>query len=852
MQNAVLNIAEKLEGAELLDSDLSFQRFIDYLKDRRLREKTMKAKYLEFVISHFERRLAGKHVIPIDEVNQYEDLLQLIYSAIFPAIEDERDHAWALCIPMKPVVFYGTESFYNFLRDPLTGKPRAAMIDKQKNKRKGINLEFAYSFILKRLYNFTANLPHSTIVHSFVDEDTGISRYYSLNIDTRWIDIKPKGVLPYLDHETLQANLHPGTAIQYLTEHLPLHLFRFEGFSALTVTDITSEYVVESIKNIILNPTCCQGTTYYDDVIRSLKALVGTNKIEFGLLPFLKVNGHPVFSGEQCTHSVLAMAAMQYGEAESAYVEMTEKYFKNPQLVFFDKITEGSDSHFYLRALYKKGIKSYALVPVHHNSQLAGVLEVSSTEDGILDHALLYKVDVILPLLAQLLQRNIDDFNDRIKNIVKENFTSIQPAVEWKFNDAAWHYLKEEKWSDNKPVLEKIHFRNVYPLYGAVDIRNSTVERNTALRKDLETQFDILIATLGNLQKMFNLELLDELIFQCRKWQNSLTDTLTTADEMDLNAFFKEKVDAFFSHFKSSKPDTADIIEPYLHAIDEAEGVAFKHRRELEFSIKLINKTINKQLEAGTAELQKSYPSYFEKFRTDGVEYDIYIGQSIAPDQPFDQIYLKNLRLWQLTSMATIAQSTHELLPQMPGRLETTQLIFVHSNTIDISFRKDERRFDVEGGYNIRYQVVKKRIDKVHIKGRDERLTQPGKIAVVYFNEKEAEEYLGYVKYLQEKNVLEDDLEILELEELQGVSGLRAFRVGVRYGQPWLEHLGFAAPDVIGSAAGVNGSVAGTNGSAANGRANGAGMNGGERAEPGFDDQSEDAWSVNERGGRGN
>ncbi|HEY8968825.1 MAG TPA: GAF domain-containing protein, partial [Puia sp.] len=198
--------------------------------------------------------------------------------------------------------------------------------------------------------------------------------------------------------------------------------------------------------------------------------------------------------------------------------------------------------------------------------------------------------------------------------------------------------------------------------------------------------------------------------------------------------------------------------------------------------IQTINKTVNRQLEKAMEELQKTYPCYFEKFRTDGVEYDIYIGQSIAPDKVFDLIYLRNLRLWQLTSMATIAMATHT--SQMPGRLVTTQLIFVHSNPIDISFRKDERRFDVEGGYNIRYQVVKKRVDKVHIRNSNERLTQPGKIAVIYFNEKEAEEYLGYVKYLQQKGVLEDDLEHLELEELQGVSGLRAFRVGVKLSGP--------------------------------------------------------------------
>src|SRR5690242_3673934 len=142
MQNFLFNIAEKLEGGELIDSRLSFRRFIDFLKDRKMHEKTMKLKYLEFVISHFENRLKGKDIIPVEEVTGYEDLLELIYSALFPAIEDERDNIWALSVPMRPIIFYGTEPFYNLLRDPVTGEPRASLIDKENHSRKSINLEF--------------------------------------------------------------------------------------------------------------------------------------------------------------------------------------------------------------------------------------------------------------------------------------------------------------------------------------------------------------------------------------------------------------------------------------------------------------------------------------------------------------------------------------------------------------------------------------------------------------------------------------------------------------------------------------------------------------------------------------
>ena len=101
-------------------------------------------------------------------------------------------------------------------------------------------------------------------------------------------------------------------------------------------------------------------------------------------------------------------------------------------------------------------------------------------------------------------------------------------------------------------------------------------------------------------------------------------------------------------------------------------------------------------------------------------------------------------------------------------------------NPLSISFRMDEKQFDVDGAYNIRYEIIKKRIDKAHIKGTDERLTVPGKIAIVYSQEKDAREYLKYIKYLQSKNQL-GKVEDLVLEDLQGVSGLKALRAEVIY-----------------------------------------------------------------------
>jgi hypothetical protein len=133
----------------------------------------------------------------------------------------------------------------------------------------------------------------------------------------------------------------------------------------------------------------------------------------------------------------------------------------------------------------------------------------------------------------------------------------------------------------------------------------------------------------------------------------------------------------------------------------------------------------------------------------------------------------------QLASMAAIAKMVYLQEPHRTVHLQTTQLIYVNASTIDISFRNDEKRFDVEGGYNIRYHIVKKRIDKVHVKETGERLTQPGKVAVVYSLPEHKIAYLQYIIQLQQDGVLQPTIEELNLEDLQGVSGLKALRVSV-------------------------------------------------------------------------
>jgi len=82
----------------------------------------------------------------------------------------------------------------------------------------------------------------------------------------------------------------------------------------------------------------------------------------------------------------------------------------------------------------------------------------------------------------------------------------------------------------------------------------------------------------------------------------------------------------------------------------------------------------------------------------------------------FSELYLKNIRLWQLKVACGMAWHTASLKPALPVPLETAHLILVQFAHLSIRFRYDEKRFDVDGAYDVRHQLVKSRLDKAMVK----------------------------------------------------------------------------------------------------------------------------------------
>jgi dimeric dUTPase (all-alpha-NTP-PPase superfamily) len=613
-------------------------------------------------------------------------------------------------------------------------------------------------------------------IHNIKDEKSGLNKYYLLDFDTRFIDIEFDGTLPEIafDNLKLLEDSRLG-ALDILQQFLPLDKFKFKGFSIIRIKDVTTQQVIEHIKDIIVNLS--PEKNVYADITDALREILGSAYFDVTLMPVVKLNGRLINNCFENLNENMRQDCDKYNMPIQSYMEAIQKFTEHPEVIFRKnlKAVEGEDKLYdILRGI---GVKGLLVLPIFFQKQIVGILSIYSWEDNVMNENILATLEPAIPLLEQLLQTSIDDFNITLDNVVKEKFTSLQPSVEWRFNEVAFDYLQQKK-TKGKAEVAQVYFEDVHPLYGAIDIRNSTLERNMALSADMQSQLQFLIELLDKLRHKKDLGIVSEMIYKCRKWSEQISEFITSDDEFLLNLFFEEEITPFLLHFQQTNPSLKEPINDYFIAIGPS-GVAFDNRRSLETSLQMLNQMIGNLLEQMNIEIQSTYPCYFEKYRSDGVEYDIYIGQSITPHKEFHPLYLKNLRLWQLNSMAVIAKLTNAIKQELPRKLETTQLIFVHSNTIDISFRSDEHRFDVEGAYNIRYEMIKKRIDKVKIKDTEQRLTQPGKIALVYFHPKDVEEYVSHIHYLQDQQILTDEIEFLELEELQGVTGLKAIRVNV-------------------------------------------------------------------------
>jgi hypothetical protein len=717
---------------------------------------------------------------PIEDVSllvPHKDVIETLLSTIFPPTTVANGGMYAITFPFHLETIFASPSFK---KEFLPGGTYSITLPDSKTNYSiaKASLSLAYNIILKKFFSWDLAAEASS-VHRINDEETGLVRYLNLNLNARFVDVE----IINKDFELPQNfTVTHSLDIDELKKIFPIENFLFSGLVVIDVEDVTSEEAISEIKNSLLNIDAFSNVTVFDELQKHIQTFLSIGDVTVGITPFFKINDIYLFSDIHYKNSILFQDEAVKKDKES-YTELCQELFAktNHPLLFQTLSDQQTEQNRVFEIYYKQGIRSLILCPLKcDDGTLIGLLEITANESQVLRYKHLSKINSAIPLFILALEKSIENLILQIDKTIKEHFTAIQPAVEWKFTEAAFQFL-QRRLENEMAKLPSITFSDVYPLYAAIDVKNSSLERNNAIQLDLLAQLNEVSDVLDVCNSKINFSLLKEIKFKVEKFIVAASDNLLSDDELIIYEFLEKDIASLFNHLHQTKPELRSYIDEYFSSLDPQKNIIYHHRKNYEESITRINDALDRLMDKEQAIAQEIYPHYFERYITDGIEFNIYIGQNMAPHKAFNEIYVNNLKMWQIMVLAKAARLTQALESRLSLPLQTTQLILAHCIPLSISFRRKERKFDVDGAYNIRYEIVKKRIDKVHIKDSEERLTQPGKIAIVYSQQKELNEYLEYIDFLQHEGWLTGEPEHLELEELQGISGMKAIRIAVNY-----------------------------------------------------------------------
>lgn len=755
---------------------ISFHKLIEGLEQIALSDVDYRSNYAKGLLSQIKDKTEFRDGINnLDVIKNNQELISYLLADLFPTALTNNEIK-AVTLPFYDFTFNYSERFKKIVND-VDVSFDMSIRDMDEHQFYVMNC----TLILNAYYN--QNIDFGKPLFYDIPDKNGILKHYKILYNADFLEIFPTENTKFLNQTEIEELIDNYDNLELWKKAFPEGSWNLKGFAIVSLVDVTVENAVSNLKSNLLKSDSDKAelNESFESIFRSVLKIPDL-KIGFTFYDeeedlFMK----PPFSNENLKSFILLNekeADCKNALCGCSYENLIEnkKHFIIPNVEEYAFL---QNNNLFSNHLIKQGVQSFLLAPVIKDKKLLGLIELASPTVRALNSVNANKLELILPYLSDTVEKNTNDMINQMEAIIQKEYTSIHKSVYWKFKKEAKNYFYSDSAREDYNFKE-IVFKDVYPLYGQIDIKGSSENRISAIVNDLKLQINHLIEIINILNSDKKISVIEQKKFELESFLREFEQPFKNELEQIIHHYIETEIHSFLKNMVSYK-STKKIINDYFNKIDEKTGMFYQTRKDFEDTIMSINKKMATILDAKQAQAQEIFPHYYERFKTDGVEHNLYIGASIEPNKEYNPMYLHNLRLWQLETLSEMELEHHKLKSSLPYSLDVTSLILAFSSPISIRFRMDEKRFDVDGSYNARYEVVKKRIDKAFVKNSNERITQKGKITIVYSNISEENEYVKYIKYLQHKNILEDEIEKLEVEDLQAVSGLKALRVKVKH-----------------------------------------------------------------------
>lgn len=707
----------------------------------------------------------------MDQLDANQALLRRLLADFFPAGLTNNEIK-AVSLPYLNLVFNHTDRFKSILKGAGPGFDI--------NIRDFDSHEFYVSsccLILNEFYG--TRLDFSKPLFYDIPTASGITRHYRILYNADFLEILPTDQTRALTAEDIERLTNSYDDLPLWREKFPPGSWLLKGFALMTLVDATVENAISILKEKFLGLTAAD---FQQSIAAVFQSIFRLPDIRIGFTLFNPETGTFTIApfGQPLPSFMLPGAGQQDGRevlCPDSYRSLVQQkvYFAVSDTDQFS--AQHPESHLAAR-FSTQHIRSFILAPVVKNELLLGVLEVVSPRPHALNSINARKLEVVMPFLTDTIERLTAELQNQVQAIIQDNYTSLHASVSWKFRAEAQRLIQERQ-QGKKYQLQEIRFPDVYPLYGQIDVKGSSETRNRCVQQDLQTQLAALLHLLEAVTRQEPARPLAEEKRRVADLLHALAQPLQASTEQSIHHFLESRLHPLLAQLEHEA--LVPLVRTYMQQTDKQTGTFHAQRRRYETSLSWINEAMVSFLDSRQPEVQAQFAHYYERFKSDGVDHTLYIGASIAPKHPFGPGHLHALRQWQLQVMWEMNNVYRQLKSLLPYPMEVTSLLLVQDSPINIRFRMDEKRFDVDGSYHARYEIIKKRIDKARIKDSAERITEAGKITIVHSDDREAGEYREYIARLQAQGRLEPEVETFEVEALQGISGLKALRVKIVY-----------------------------------------------------------------------
>ncbi|HMQ46678.1 MAG TPA: GAF domain-containing protein [Saprospiraceae bacterium] len=755
---------------------LSFEPLIREIEKKAQKGKPTEAQVAQFVLDRLEAAPAlFEPIVDPSTVEKNREVIDFLMMTVIPPTTGQLQLIKAMP-PFNLQPFYTTPA----LQELFATKSVNYYFNENQFNFNCAMVVNACCLILNQFYDqkIKINNPFSLSIQY---PGEALERHFKIAMDISHIQIVKLKPLQTLSQDQINKMLANVFDLELWLKNIPPQNFAFHGFVLGQLIDITDEEALSRLKFSLLESDAVVDPQKIKQLQNHLRTYFELPNLRLGItaIDFPKENA---FSHKYKIRFDFLAQKQECLLSPENKNSIYEKACKYREVLLVEDIGKIGHITPIERDLLEEGIRSILVAPLlSKNQKVIGLLEIGAPNAYELNSFLELKFKSIIGLFALAVERSRNEIDNRIEAIVREQYTAIHPSVEWKFVENAYQLLEKREKDPRNAVIDPIIFHDVYPLYGQADIVGSSVKRNHAIQADMIDNLKKVKKVLLRGIRIGGFPLLHQYLMYADQNIAALENEFNSSDESRIVEWLHDEVHPLFWELSARYPDMSDLVTIYFNSLDPELRIVYRERKAYENSVTILNNMVGNYLEEQQKVAQQVIPHYFEKYKTDGVEYDLYVGQSLLNKGTFTPIHLKNLRLSQLIDMCEIARLVKNLQPSLPISLDTAQLVFVYNTPLSIRFRNDEKQFDVDGAYNVRYEILKKRIDKSLIEGTEERLSQAGKIAIVYLNEKERQEYLNYCEFLRYKGYIEDEIEDHLLGKLQGVQGLHALRIAVKY-----------------------------------------------------------------------